>query len=130
MSFRQNAWATVWSVEKKNDNVTKVRIATSRKNKMTDEYEQDFGGFVDFVGKDAAQKALQLKKLDRIKLGDVAVTNRYDKEKGVTYTNFSCYSFEVSDGRYSGQSGNSGGNPMYDGGNGEPDPGRSASLPY
>lgn len=118
----------MWSVEKKNDNVTKVRISTSRKNKMTDQYETDFSGFVDFIGKDAAQKALQLKERDRIKLGDVSVTNRYDKDKGITYTNFACFSFETADG---GQrsSGNSGGNPMYDGGNGEPEP-RSSRLPY
>ena len=129
MSFRNNAWAAIWSVEKKNDNVTKVRLSTSRKNKMTDQYETDFSGFVDFVGKDAAQKALQLKERDRIKLGDIAVTNRYDKDRGVTYTNFSCYSFEVPDGRTGRPAGNSGGNPMYDGGSGEPEP-RSTRLPY
>ena len=129
MSYRNGAYASVWSVEKKNDNVTKVRISTSRKNKMTDQYETDFSGFVDFIGKDAAQKALQLKERDRIKLGDVSVTNRYDKDKGITYTNFACFSFELPDGGGQRGSGNSGGNPMYDGGNGEPEP-RSSRLPY
>lgn len=128
MAFRQNAFCTIWSVEKKNDNVTKVRISTSRKNKMTDQYETDFSGFVDFIGKDAAPKALQLKERDRIKLGDVSVTNRYDKEKGVTYTNFACFSFETPDGGGQRPAGNAGNNPMYDGGNGEPDAGRR--LPY
>ena len=128
MAFRSGAYCTVFSVEKRNENVTRVRIATSRKNKMTDQYEQDFGGFVDFVGKDAAKKALQLKKMDRIKLGDVSVTNKYDKEKGVTYTNFSCFSFDMPDSAGSKPSGGSANNPMYEGGNGEPD--RSNSLPY
>ena len=129
MAFRSGAFCTVFSVEKRNDNVTRVRIATSRKNKMTDQYEQDFGGFVDFIGKDAAQKALQLKERDRIKLGDVSVTNKYDKEKGITYTNFACFSFELPDGSGGKSSGNSGGNPMYEGGSGEPDS-RSSRLPY
>ena len=119
----------IWAVEKKTDNVTRVRLSTSRKNKMTDQYEQDFGGFVDFVGKDTALKALRLKERDRIKFGDVATTNRYDKDKGITYFNCYCYSFEPADSAQR-SSGNSGGNPMYDGGNGEPDPGRNASLPY
>lgn len=128
MAFRSGAYCTVFSVEKRNENVTRVRIATSRKNKMTDQYEQDFGGFVDFIGKDAAKKALQLKEKDRIKLGDVSVTNKYDKEKGITYTNFACFSFDMPDGVGNKLSGNSVGNPMYDGGSGEPD--RSNSLPY
>ena len=125
MSFRNGAWAVAWSIEKKNDNVTKVRISTSRKNKMTDQYETDFSGFVDFIGKDAAQKALQLHEKDRIKLGDVSVTNRYDKEKGVTYTNFACFSFETQDG---GGQRPSGGNSAYEGGDGEPE--IRSRLPY
>lgn len=109
--------------------MTKVRISTSRKNKMTDQYETDFSGFVDFIGKDAAPKALQLKERDRIKLGDVAVTNRYDKEKGVTYTNFACFSFEPADSGGQRRPAQSGGNPMYEGGSGEPEA-RSSRLPY
>lgn len=126
MGFQTGSWATCWSVEKKNDNVTKVRLTTSRKNKMTDQYEQDFGGFVDFIGKSAATRALQLKERDRIKLGDVSVTNRYDKEKGITYTNFACFSFEMQDEAKSPRGGDH--NPMYDGGSGEPDSG--SGLPY
>lgn len=128
MGFATNSWGTVWSVEKKNDNVTKVRLSTSRKNKMTDQYETDFSGFVDFIGKSAAQKALQLKERDRIKLGDVSVTNRFDKDKGVTYTNFACFSFETQDSAGQRSSGSSGGNPMYEGGGGEPE--RNSRLPY
>ncbi len=129
MSFRDGAWSTIWNVEKKNDNVTKVRLSTSRKNKMTDQYETDFSGFVDFVGKDAAPKALQLKERDRIRLGSVATTNRYDGEKGITYTNSYCYGFDLPDARGGRPAGNSGGNPMYDGGSGEPDA-RNTRLPY
>lgn len=97
MGFRKDAFATVWSVETVSDTLTKGRISISRKNKQTDEYETDFSGFVSFVGTAAAKKAARLKEKDRIKLGDVDVTNRYDKEKNTTYTNFKVFSFELPD---------------------------------
>ena len=88
MGFRKESYATVWSVETVSDTLTKARISISRKNKQTGEYETDFSGFVSFVGTAAAKKASLLKEKDRIRLGDVDVTNKYDKEKNVTYTNF------------------------------------------
>lgn len=93
MGFRKDAWATCWGVEVKSDTLTQVRISTSRKDKQTDEYVQDFSGFVAFVGTAAAKKAASLKEKDRIKLGDVEVTTKYDSDKKVTYTNFKCYNF-------------------------------------
>lgn len=51
-----------------------------------------------FCGTACANKALNLKPKDRIKLGDVDVSNRYDKEKNITYTNFSVFDFEMADG--------------------------------
>ena len=94
MGFRKDTFATVWSIEPTSDTMTKARISISRKNRQTGEYETDFSGFVSFVGSVAAKKAASLKEKDRIKLGDVDVTNRYDKEKNVTYTNFKVFSFE------------------------------------
>lgn len=86
MGFRKDAWATCWGVEVKSDTLTQVRISTSRKDKQTDEYVQDFSGFVAFVGTAAAKKAAALKEKDRIKLGDVEVTTKYDGDKKVTYS--------------------------------------------
>lgn len=97
MGFRKDAWATVWSVEPKTDTITSVRISTSRKIKGTDKYEQDFSGFISCVGTMAAKKAACLKEGDRIQLGDVEVTSKYDKDKKVSYNNFKCYSFNVSE---------------------------------
>ena len=77
-----------------NDTSTKVRMSVSRKNKKTGEYEQDFSGFVLAIGTATASKAAKLKEGDRIKLGDVDVTTKYDKEKRVTYTNYKMFSFE------------------------------------
>ena len=95
MGFRNNAYATVWDVEPKGT-WTKVRLNTSRKNRDTNEYEQDFSGFVSFVG-NANAKAQQLKERDRIRLGDVDVTTRYDKERNREYVNYTCFSFEMAD---------------------------------
>lgn len=95
MGFRNNCYASIWSVEPKGT-WTKVRLSTSRKNRDTGEYEQDFSGFVSFVG-NANAKAQQLKERDRIRLGDVDVTTRYDKEKNREYVNYTCFSFEMAD---------------------------------
>jgi hypothetical protein len=98
MGFRKDVLATVWSVEPVSDTITKARISTSRKNKQTEEYDTDFSGFVGFVGTAAAKKAARLKEKDRIRLGDVEVTNKYDKEKKVTYTNFTVFDFKTQVG--------------------------------
>ena len=95
MGFRTGAYAKVWEVTPMSDTSTKVRLSVSRKNKQTNEYEQDFSGFVLAIGTAAAKKAACLKEGERIKLGDVDVTTKYDKEKKVTYTNFKMFSFEV-----------------------------------
>lgn len=95
MGFRKEAFATIWSVESTSDTLTEARISISRKNKQTGEYDTDFSGFVRFVGTAAAKKAAGLKEKDRIRLGDVDVTNKYDKEKNITYTNYKIFSFET-----------------------------------
>ena len=98
MGFRQGAYAKVWSVERKSDTMTKLRISISRKNKSTGEYEQEFSGFVAAVGTAAASRAAALNEGDRIRLGDVDVTNTYDKVNRKEYTNFKLFSFEMADG--------------------------------
>lgn len=97
MGFRTGAFCKVWTVESVSNTMTKSRISISRKNKTTGEYEQEFSGYVSFVGTAAAQKALKLKEGDRIKLGDVDVSNTYNKERGITYVNFKIFSFETQD---------------------------------
>lgn len=95
MGFRTGAYAKVWEVTPMSDTSTKVRMSVSRKNKQTNEYEQDFSGFVLAIGSAAARKAATLKEGDRIQLGDVDVSTKYDKEKKVTYTNFKMFSFDM-----------------------------------
>lgn len=105
MGFRTGAYAKVWDVKPVSDTGTKIRMSVSRKNKQTGEYEQDFSGFVMAIGTAAAGKAARLREGDRIKLGDVDVSTKYDKEKKITYTNFKLFSFEVEDGGSSGSPG-------------------------
>ena len=97
MGFKKDAFATSWSVEPVKDTITRAKISISKKNKATGEYESDFNGFVSFVGTASASKAAKLKERDRIKLGDVDVTRKYDKEKQKEYINFNIFSFEMAD---------------------------------
>ena len=98
MGFRQNGYASIWSVEpSKTGNTTRVRISTSRKNKQTGEYEQDFSGFCTFIGP-AHEMAAHLKEKDRIKILECDVGTTYDKEKKVEYVNYKVFSFEMADG--------------------------------
>jgi len=103
------------------DSVTRCRISTSRKEKGADTYVQDFGGFVSFVGTACAKKAARLRERDRIKLGEVDVTNKYDKEKDITYTNFNVFDFEPQSGSGGGSS-----QPAASVDDGEP----SSNLPF
>lgn len=97
MGFKNGNFAKVWKVDPKNDRVTELRISTSRKNKESGEYEQDFGGYVRCVGAACASKAASLAEGAKIKLGDVDVTRRYDKEAQKEYTNFTVFSFQTEE---------------------------------
>lgn len=98
MGFRQDGFATVWQVEGKSPTMTVVRVSTSRKNRDTNQFEQDFSGFVAFVGRDNAANALRLRNKDRIKLGHVDVTTTYNKETKKEFVNYTCFNFEMASG--------------------------------
>ena len=116
MGFRTGAFAKVWEVKPFSDTSVKLRLSVSRKNKQTGEYEQDFSGFVNAVGTAAAKKAASLKEGDRIKIGDVDVTTKYDAEKKTTYTNFKMFSVELDDGGSAPKSNNTEPQPSVDSG--------------
>lgn len=98
MGFRVGAYCTVWGVESQSNTRTRVKLSISRKDKTTDQYVTDFSGFVTFFGTAAASKAATLKERDRIKLGDVDVSSKWDEEKKIMYYNFKAFSFELADG--------------------------------
>lgn len=89
---------TIWTApERISDTMSKARASMSRKNKMTGEYEDDFSGIVNFCGTAAVQKASGLQPRDRIKLGDIDVTRKYDKAASKEYINYKIWSFELAD---------------------------------
>ena len=96
MGFRNNAIAKVWSVAPGKGNFTNVRLSISRKNKQTDSYEQDFGGYCMFIGEAHARAAL-LNENSRIRLEDVDVSNSYDKNTGKSYINYKVFKFSMAD---------------------------------
>jgi hypothetical protein len=99
MGFRTGAFAKVWKTENKG-NYSVVELSTSKKNKETEEYETDFSSkFVRFIGT-AHQEIGDY--TGSIKLGDIEVTNSYNKETKVSYTNFLVYSFEIPESNNSG----------------------------
>lgn len=96
MGFRQGGFMSVWSVEPgRSGNTTKVRLSSSRRNKNTGEYEQDFSGFCTFIG-NAHAAAAKLKEKDRIKIIECDVGTTYDKTKGVEYINYKVFEFEMA----------------------------------
>lgn len=130
MGFRTGAYATIWQVKQGKGNYTDVRLSISKKNRQTNEYEQDFSGFVRFIGT-AHQRASSLKEKDRIKIGDCEVTNSYDKEKNITYTNFAVFSFEdANSGASTNQNSQASPNPQSDGFMNIPDGIDDSELPF
>ena len=94
MGFRTGgAYVKVWKIERF-EKYTKVQGSTSKKNKETDTYETDWNGYFNCVGQAHAEIA-KFKEGDRIKVEEFDITNKYDKEKKVTYTNYSV--FKISD---------------------------------
>lgn len=99
MGFRSGAYAKIWSIQQVSSTFAKMQISITRKNKSTGEYDTEFSGFVGVVGSVPVNKTLTLKRGDKIKLGEVDVTTKYDKDKNITYTNYKVFSFDTdSDG--------------------------------
>lgn len=97
MGFRNGAYATVWEVKQGNGNYSDARISISRKNKDTGEYRTEFNAWVRLIGQ-AHKDANMLERRSRIRIGECDVTNKYDKEKEVTYMNYAIFGFEDANG--------------------------------
>lgn len=95
MGFRNGSYCKVWSVESISDTHTKLKISNSKRNKNTEEWETDFSGFVSCYGTAVAKKAACLKEGDKIKLGEVDVSNFYSKKNEREYTTFKVFSFDL-----------------------------------
>ena len=97
MGFRNGAYAKVWEIKPHpSGKSTSVRLSVSRK--VGDgQYEEDFSGYAAFIAT-ANDRAATLKTGDRIKLGDVDVSSKYNPEKRERYFNFKVFTFEPADG--------------------------------
>lgn len=94
--FSAGSYAKIWDIKERHDKYTDIRISTSKKDKKTGEYSQDFGGFVRMAGQ--AHEAMDhLEEGDKFKIVRCGVENRYDKEKKVTYYNFVVFEAETDD---------------------------------
>ena len=80
MGFRSGAYASVFSVERGRGNYYDVNIATSRKDKVTGNYNTDCRAFVRFAG-DAAKG---IEKYD----------GKSSKNNGKTYTHRTVFTFD------------------------------------
>lgn len=102
MAFRNGCYANIWEL-KPSTNYTDARVSTSRRVKDTGAYENDFSGFVRFIG--TAHRDIQnypstptgSGPIVRLKLDEVSATQTYNKEKQRTYTGFQCYAFSPID---------------------------------
>lgn len=95
MSFKNGAYATLWEHKDGKGNYHDGRISTSKK--YNDNYEEDFGAWVRFIG-DAKTKCEKLSdKRHRIKIISCEVTNRWDREAKKEYVNFAIFDFELVD---------------------------------
>ena len=94
--FSAESFAYIWEVKSRAERYTDVRISTSKKDKETGEYHQDFGAFVRLVGK-AHEKAVKLGERDHFQILKCGVENRYDKEKKATFTNYLIFDIAVDD---------------------------------
>lgn len=89
--FSNNAYLKVWEIEDKG-NYSIAKVTSSQKNKKTNTWETDFSAKVRFVGNAHTAK---VRANDRIKITSCGVTNKYDKERQTTYTNYVIFGLEV-----------------------------------
>lgn len=94
--FSAGSYAKIWEIKKIDKKYSDIRISTSSKDKETGKYEQDFGGFVRLFGQ-AHQQMEYLSEGDKFKIVRCGVTNKYDKAKQVTYTNYLIFEIEAED---------------------------------
>lgn len=98
--FSVGSYAKIWEIKAINEKYSDIRISTSKKDKATGEYSQDFGGFVRMVGQAHSQMSF-LHEGDKFKIVRCGVENTYNKEKKTTYNNFIIFEVELEEAQSS-----------------------------
>lgn len=91
MAFKNGAYAKIQEILENKENYKDVRITTSKKNRTTGKYEYDFSSRVRLLGE---SNKINIEQGDVIKVIDCEISNKYDKEKKITYWNPVIWSFE------------------------------------
>lgn len=95
--FREGAYAKVWDIRPvEGKNATDIRITISSKLKDSNEFRDDFSGFVRLYG-NAHTKAGTLQKKDKIKLLSTGVNNSYNAETKETRYYFNVFDYETAE---------------------------------
>ena len=94
--FGNGSYVKIWKLEDKGK-YYQAQMSTSRK--VEDKYETDWSdNFTRLVGNAASQvRSGKIKEGDRVQIDNCGVTNQYNKEKRVTYTNYVIFSFAEND---------------------------------
>lgn len=123
---------TFWKVQRVADNgkTCDVQISVSKKNKQSGEYETDFSGFVKFCGENLVKFAQSLQEKDKIDIESFELTNKYDKEKRITYYNVSVFAAKKHEFDNNGSSGNKNSTSNGDGFMNIPDGVEDEGLPF
>ena len=95
-------WQIKPEMTKTGKSIYKCQASTSRKT--NNGYQTDWSGYVTFVG-NAVDVISTLSEKDSIKIGKCSVTNSYNKDKGITYTNYTIWECEDATNRSESNSG-------------------------
>lgn len=94
--FSVGSYAKIWEIKEIKDKYSEIRISTSKKDKDSGEYSQDFGGKVRLVGQ-AHEQMKYMSEGDKFKILRCGVTNKWDEEKKRMYVNYVIFEVEFED---------------------------------
>ncbi len=83
---------TLWDI-KPSEKSTKCKVTVSQKDKKTNTWETQFNSFALFAGQ-AHNFISGMKEKDRVKITQFDISNKYDKEKKITYWNLTVWECE------------------------------------
>ena len=106
MAFCNGHYMKLWQIKpemtKTGKSIYKCQASTSRKT--NNGYQTDWSGWVTFIG-NAVDVISTLSEKDSIKIGQCSVTNNCNKDKGITYTNYTIWECEDATKREDGNNG-------------------------